>query len=88
MKNKITLEESKYLTMQELDDLGFKTIKCYPHDHYVTQRREKGLIQVETTWEMPSGKFESQDLIIKDVWVNFTKKDLKKLDKILNKDII
>lgn len=79
---------SKHLTMQELEDLGFKVTKSYEHDQYVTQRREKGLIQVETTWEMPSGKFESQDLIIKDVWVNFTKKDLKTLDKLFNKDII
>jgi hypothetical protein len=79
---------SKHLTMQELEDLGFKVTKSYEHDQYVTQRRKKGLIEVETTWDMPSGKFESQDLTIEEVnCISFKKKYLKKLDKILNKHI-
>lgn len=78
-----------HLEMQELADLGFELIKSYTHDNFVTQRRKKGVLQIETTWQMPSGKFENQDLTIDEVnSISFKKKELIKLDKILNKNII
>lgn len=79
---------SKHLTMQELEDLGFEITKSYPKDHYVTQRREKGLIEVDTSYEIPSGKFICQEICIIATCLSIKPKDLKKLDKILNKDII
>jgi len=76
----------KNITMTELADLGFEVVKSYTYDVWLTQRRQKGCIQVETTWEMPSGKFEKQELWIEAEWVEgFNADDLKKLDEILNK---
>ena len=76
----------QHLTMIDLDKLGFEIIKSYTHDDFVTQRRQKGLIQVETTYRMPSGEFESQDLTIDEVFVfDFKLDELVSLDKILNK---
>ena len=74
----------KHLTMQQLEDLGFELVKSYEHDHFITQRRVKGNLQVETTWQK-TGEFESQDLTIDEVnCINFTAKELKQLDKIIN----
>jgi hypothetical protein len=74
----------KHLTMSELESLGFEIIKSYEHDEWMTQRRQKGCITVETTW-LKSGEFVTQDLWIdesvKDV---FTIYELTILDKILN----
>lgn len=75
----------KHLTMQELHDLGFEIVKSYEHDEFMTQRRKKGAITVETTWKK-SGKFESQDLTIdEDLCINFSFHELNILDAILNK---
>ena len=74
----------KHLTMQELENLGFEVVKSYEHDEYRTQRRQKGCIQVETTW-LKSGEFVIQDLWIEEGSAeNFAKKDLVTLDRILN----
>lgn len=74
-----------HLTMQELEDLGFKIVKSYTYDEFMTQRRKKGVITVETTWKK-AGEFESQDLTIEeDFWINFESNELKILDKILNR---
>ena len=71
--------------MTELNDLGFEVVKSYTHDEYMTQRRKKGIIILETTWEMPSGNFEKQDLMIDEEWIEgFTRNDLINLDKIMN----
>ena len=76
----------KHLKMQELDDLGFKIIKSYTHDAFVTQRRKKGVLTVETTYLTPSGEFICQDLSIDEInCILFSKKELKNLDKLLNK---
>lgn len=75
-----------HLSMQQLEDLGFEVVKSYTHDKLMTQRRSKGVIQVETTWEV-TGEFISQDLTIfaDDLFFNFSHEDLKQLDAILNK---
>lgn len=75
----------KHLSMQELEELGFKVEKSYTHDQFTTQRRVKGVLTIETTWQK-TGQFESQDLTIEDInMIEFSKKELKQLDNILNK---
>lgn len=75
----------KHLTMSELEKLGFKVTKSYAHDEYMTQRRCKGCITVETTWTR-LGEFVSQDLQIDDgEWRILKARDIVVLDKILNK---
>jgi hypothetical protein len=75
----------QHLTMQQLEDLGFKITKSYIHDNFMTQRRKKGLIEVETTWKK-TGEFESQDLTIEEInCQTFTPIEIKQLDLILNK---
>lgn len=75
----------KHLTMSELTNLGFELVKSYTHDEWITQRRKKGCIYVETSWKK-TGEFETQDLWIDEVSLDkFTKKELIQLDKILNK---
>ena len=73
-----------HLTMSELEALGFEIVKSYEHDEWMTQRRQKGCITVETTW-LKTGEFVSQDLWVEEAMCeSFTKADLFVLDKILN----
>ena len=76
----------KNITMSQLEELGFKVVKSYTHDEYVTQRRNKGCITIETTWELTQGgKFVSQDAIIEtEYFEHFSYEDLQVLDAILN----
>ena len=76
----------KNITMSQLEQLGFKVVKSYTHDEYVTQRRNKGCITIETTWELTQGgKFVSQDAIIENEYFeHFSYEDLQVLDAILN----
>lgn len=77
---------SNHLSMQELEDLGFELVKSYVHDDFVTQRRVKGVLEVETTWVVPDGIFVSQDLTIDEVnCIEFNFHELNVLDLILNK---
>lgn len=74
-----------HLSMQELNDLGFEVVKSYTHDNFMTQRRRKGCITVETTWT-DEGEFESQDIQIDDgEWRTLQHREIVKLDEILNK---
>ena len=71
---------SNHLSMQELEDLGFELIKSYVHDDFVTQRRVKGVLEVQTTWVVPDGIFVSQELFIKESYMkDFTANELKLL---------
>jgi hypothetical protein len=71
--------------MSKLEESGFEIVKSYEHDEWMTQRRQKGCITVETTW-LKTGEFVSQDLWIEDAELDkFTKKELITIDKILNK---
>ena len=75
----------KHLTIQELHDLGFELVKSYTHDNFMTQRRRKGCITVETTWT-DVGDFESQEIQIDDgEWRTLKPRVIVKLDEILNK---
>ena len=75
----------RHLTMQELHDLGFEIVKSYTHDNFMTQRRRKGCITVETTWT-DGGDFESQEIQIDDSeWITLKPEHLVVLDEILNK---
>lgn len=72
--------------MQQLEDLGFEVVKSYPHGEWVTQRRKKGILTIETTWKMPSGEFESQELTIEEVnSIQFNEEELRVLIEIFNK---
>ena len=74
-----------HLSMKELYDLGFKVVKSYEHDNFMTQRRRKGCITVETTWT-DEGDFESQDIQIDDgEWRTLQHREIVNLDEILNK---
>jgi hypothetical protein len=74
----------EHLTMSELEALGFEIVKSYEHDEWMTQRRQKGCITVETTW-LKTGEFVTQDLWIDEsVKDGFTIYELTILDKILN----
>ena len=74
-----------HLSMQELNDLGFEVVKSYTHDNFMTQRRRKGCITVETTWT-DEGEFESQDIQIDDgEWRTLQHREIVNLDEILNK---
>ena len=75
----------KHLTMQELHELGFKVMKYYTHDNFITQRRVKGCIKIITTWTY-AGDFESQEIQIDDgEWRTLKPREIVRLDEILNK---
>jgi hypothetical protein len=75
------------LTMSKLESLGFEVVKSYEHDHFITQRRRKGNITIETTWDKnQEHKVVSQDFTIEDGWFDLDGElELVILDKILNK---
>ena len=74
-----------YLSMKKLYNLGFEVVKSYTHDNFMTQRRRKGCITIETTWTVEGG-FESQEMQIDDgEWRTLKPREIVNLDKILNK---
>lgn len=73
----------KHLTMQQLEELGFKIIKSYTHDEFMTQQRKKGKITVETTW-LKTGVFISQEVRFSDEYTEVTPDQIIQLDEILN----
>jgi len=75
------------LTMTQLERLGFEVVKGYEHDHFVTQRRRKGVITLETTWDKNQGhKVVSQDFTIEDGSYDLESElELLFLDEIFNK---
>jgi hypothetical protein len=75
------------LTMSKLENIGFEVVKSYEHDHFITQRRRKGNITIETTWDKNQNhKVVSQDFTVGDGWFDLDSElELIILDKILNK---
>lgn len=74
----------KHLTMTELERLGFEIEKSYTYDEWMTQRRVKNCLTIETTWKK-TGEFEIQEVQIDDgEWRELKPSDIVKLDKILN----
>ena len=72
------------MTMSELEELGFKVVKSYEHDNFVTQRRKRGCMTIETTWDMDKGHRVSQDMVIDETYIDSpTKEQLKSLIEIL-----
>jgi len=72
------------MTMSELEELGFKVVKSYVHDDYVTQRRKRGCMTIETTWDKNKGHRVSQDMVIDETYIDApTKEQVKSLTKIL-----
>jgi hypothetical protein len=41
-----------YLTMSELEALGFEIVKSYEHDEWMTQRRQKGCNCFALRWKL------------------------------------
>ena len=77
----------KHLTMSELENMGFELVKSYMHDEYMTQRRKKGVITVETTW-LQTGEFRMQDLTIDEAYLDsFGIVFLLMLDKVITKGV-
>ena len=75
----------KHLTMHRLFELGFEVVKSYTHDNFMTQKRRKGCITIETTWRS-GGVYDSQMVQIDDgEWRTLEPEEIVKLDKILNK---
>lgn len=75
-----------YLTMQELEDLGFEIVKSYRYDFFTTQVRQKGIITIETTYNLKTGDFESQETKVEDGFMMLSRNDIVQLDKIINHD--
>ena len=75
-----------HFTMQQLEDLGFELIKSYTHDGFMTQRRQKGKLIIETTWIKKSGEFHSQEVEFTEDFEELTPEQIIQLDKILNKE--
>lgn len=75
-----------HLTMSELEAIGFETIKSFEHDGFITQRRKKGVVMIETTWGKDFKTISQEMKIDNDTFVNrISKDDLIILDKIFNK---
>lgn len=74
------------LTEVKIEDLGFLLIKSYHHDEFYTRRFEKGVIQIEFTYEAETDRLETIDVIVDEVVSDkLTNSDILDLDRILNK---
>lgn len=68
-------------------DLGFRLVKFYDHDDFFTNRYQKGIIQLEFTYENNTQKHVSTDICIEEVvGLEVSLSELKILDTILNKN--
>ncbi len=84
IKNKLTKNHPP-MTEEQIRQLGFQLEKHYTHDEWETFRYKKGVIQIEFTYEIKSGKIDTVDVTIDEVIgkeMGFT--NLLKLDRILN----
>ena len=75
------------ITMQALSDLGFKIIRSYPYDHFITQIWQRGNLTIERTFDTSKHyTIESEEVIIGNI--SFKLKNFKELvilDEILNR---
>jgi len=68
---------------KQLENLGFEYIKRYFHNEFETHRYQKGVLEVELTYK--NNKLIESDVTIEEInCLKIKKKDIKKLDKILN----
>lgn len=75
-----------HLTMLELENLGFDIVQSYVHDDFMTQRRQKGKLIIETTWIKKSGEFHSQEVEFTEDFEELTPEQIIQLDKIVNQE--
>lgn len=72
------------LTEQQAKYIGFKFVKRYEHDHFVTNRYQKGILELEFTYN--NEVLESTDLTMTEVnCMPLSFADLVKLDKVFCK---
>lgn len=80
-----------HLTMQQLENLGFKLEKSYVINNtdkeplYITQVRSNGQLTIETTWQF-GGEFFNQKIKINSNYIELLELDnlTKKIFEILN----
>tara|TARA_R110001632_G_scaffold137804_2_gene253436 strand:+ start:21185 stop:21406 length:222 start_codon:yes stop_codon:yes gene_type:complete len=73
------------MTESSIEILGFDLVKRYNHDQFSTDRFQKGIIQVEFTYETDTDKLLTADIVIDEVvGKEVSIEDLKHLDRILN----
>jgi len=72
------------MTEKEIKGIGFELVKQYEHDQFKTNRYQKGILEVEFTYE---GKnLVTVDLTMEEIsCLPITKNELQQLNKILNK---
>lgn len=77
------------MKVEQLKELGFKLVEEYVHgdnDEFVTQVFRKKNLQIDLDFDKSTGKYLCNDFqIIDDQLSNISFKELKQLDKILNK---
>ena len=70
---------------RDIKNMGFELVKQYDHDHYNTNRFQKGILEVEFTYE--NGDLSDMSLTIQEVnSVPVTIHELLVLNLILNKE--
>ncbi|MBN2668769.1 MAG: hypothetical protein JXR60_06025 [Bacteroidales bacterium] len=75
---------TKAITEQEIKEIGFKLTDHYEHDQFNTKRYQKGILQVEFTYEGET--LRTVDLTLDEVnCMPVNKTELEILDIILNK---
>lgn len=72
------------MTENEIKEIGFELSKQYTHDQSKTNRYQKGILEVEFTYE--SEKLVTVDLTVEEInCLPIAKNELQQLDKILNR---
>lgn len=72
------------MTEKEIKEIGFTLVKTYNHDQFTTNRYQKGVLEVEFTYE--NKKLVTCDLTVEEInCLPITKIEIEQLNKILNK---
>lgn len=72
------------MTENEIKDIGFELVKQYEHNQFKTNRFQKGILEVEFTYE--ETKLATVDLTVEEInCLPITKNELQQLNKILNR---
>lgn len=72
------------MTENEIKDIGFELVKQYEHNQFKTNRFQKGILEVEFTYE--ETKLVTVDLTVEEInCLPITKNELQQLNKILNR---
>ena len=72
------------MTEKEIKEIGFELVKQYNHDQFNTNRYQKGILEVEFTYE--NKQLVTVDLTMEEVnCLPITINELEQLNEILNK---